>query len=289
MNLGHVFSTGVLIIGLTGVSAFAASDQVTTPADRILAQERPVPSDRTGAGNSPADTDRVTACADQKGDVTGSPDCVPQNRPTAQGVSGCASRRDARGNVVYDDPSCPTRYRQSHREMGSSDQNVSLTKESAFFDRYVGKSVRHAREAEIAGDQGNSIELMQHANLALADAKQAQRAGNVPGLEEGIFELREAMTVGLSSNRARSHENRASSEAAADPTRCSSHTDGNGNVVYDDPACRTQYDQSGNTVQDATAHVREARIRLSEAAGMRPVDTRTPRAMGDSKSRVGAR
>ena len=49
----------------------------------MLAQERPVPSDRTGAGNSTYDSDRVTACADQKGDATGSPDCVPQTRPTA--------------------------------------------------------------------------------------------------------------------------------------------------------------------------------------------------------------
>ena len=106
------------------MSAFAASDQAPTSTDRTLATERPVPSNRTGAGDNTYDSDRVTACADQKGDATGSPDCVPQNRPTAgnmkendrsrsgspmQGVSGCASRRDARGSVVYDDPSCPTR------------------------------------------------------------------------------------------------------------------------------------------------------------------------------------
>jgi hypothetical protein len=185
--------------------------------------------------------------------------------------------------------------------MGSSDQNVSLTRESAFFDRYIGKSVKHAREAEIAGEHGYSIEMNQHANLALADAKQAQRAGNVPGLEEGIFELSEAMTIGLSSNRTQATDNRASANrmdsnvtgndrvTADAPTRCSSRTDANGNVIYDDPACRTQYDQSRNTVQDATAHVREARIRLSEAAGMRPIDTGTPRAMGNPNSRVGAR
>ena len=68
--------------------------------------------------------------------------------------------------------------------MGSSDQNVNLTRESAFFDRYIGKSVKHAREAEIAGEHGNSIEMTQHANLALAEAKLAQRAGNVPGLRK---------------------------------------------------------------------------------------------------------
>ena len=70
------------------------------------------------------------------------------------------------------------------------------------------------------------------------------------------------------------------------PTRCTFRTDANGNVIYDDPACITRYDQSRTA--DAAAHVREARIRLSEAAGMRSVDTRAPRAMGNinQKSRV---
>jgi hypothetical protein len=205
--------------------------------------------------------------------------------------------------------------------MGSSYENVSLTKESAFFDRYIEKAVKHAREAEIAGDQGNAPEMLQHANMALVQAKQAQRAGNVPGLDEGIIELREAMRLALSPSGTQSSDNRVASDRTvpcADqrgdastsmdcgpqdrrmdgnvigndrtaydaPTRCTFRTDANGNVIYDDPACITRYDQSRTA--DAAAHVREARIRLSEAAGMRSVDTRAPRAMGNinQKSRV---
>ena len=59
-------------------------------------------------------------------------------------MSGCAYRRDPGGNVIYDDPTCPTRYRQSHRAMGSSYENVNLTKESAFFDRYIEKRTKRS-------------------------------------------------------------------------------------------------------------------------------------------------
>ena len=59
------------------------------------------------------------------------------------------------------------------------------------------------------------------------------------------------MTIGLSSNRSQASDNRAASSrmdsnvtgndrvAADAPTRGSSRTDANGNVLYDDPACRT--------------------------------------------------
>jgi hypothetical protein len=315
------------------VTASDRLDRTTMSSDRMVSTERPVPTNRTGAGDSPYDSDRAVACANQKDDVTASQDCVPQNRPMAgdrtgndrtgygypgQAVSGCAYRRDSNGNVIYDDPTCPTRYRQSHRTMGSSFENVNLTKENAFFDRYIEKAVKHAREAEIAGDQGNAPEMLQHANLALVQAKQAQRAGNVPGLDEGIIELREAMRLALSPSRTHPSDSRVASERTVPcvdqrgdvstsmdcgpqdrridgnvigndrtvydaPTRCTSHTDANGNVIYDDPACSTRYDQS--TTADAAAHVREARIRLSEAAGMRSVDTRAPRSMGNINQR----
>jgi len=63
--------------------------------------------------------------------------------------------------------------------------------------------------------------MLQHAQLSLDQAKQAQRAGNVPGLNEGIIVLREALSL-----------------------------------------------PPGASLQDATAHVRDARIRLSHAGGI---------------------
>ena len=300
-----------------------------TPADQATT-ERPVPTDRRGAGDNAFDSNRVVGCADQKGDMTTSPDCGTRNRPiegdraandrTAYpggGMTACTSRTDAKGNVIYDDPACPARYRQSRQQMGSSYENVQLSRESAFFDRHIEKAVKHAREAEIAGNQGHEPEMLQHAQLSLERAKEAQRAGNVPGLNEGIIELREALSMSQRSNRTAVADNRLPSDRAvpcaeqrgdamgsadcdsrnrrlgddrtdldrtAYPaggmTACTSRTDANGNVIYDDPTCPTRYRQSpGSSLQNATAHVRDARINLSQAAGMRPSDTRVPGAV----------
>ena len=73
---------------------------------------------------------------------------------------------------------------------------------------------------------------LKHAQLSLDQANQAQHAGNVPGLNEGIIALREALNL-----------------------------------------------PPGASVQDATAHVRDARIKLSQAGGMRPIAPRTTGAL----------
>ena len=103
---------------------------------------------------------------------------------------------------------------------------MNWSRESAFFDRYMDKAVKHAREAEIAANHGHGPEMRRHAELSLDQAKEAQRAGNVPGLNEGIIALRETLRNGEASQ-----------------------------------------------LQDATSHVRDARINLSKAAGMKSRDT----------------
>lgn len=65
---------------------------------------------------------------------------------------------------------------------------------------------------------------LEHAQLSLDQAKQAQSAGNVPGLNEGIIGLRETLSL-----------------------------------------------PPGASLQDATAHVRGARIKLSQAGGIRTI------------------
>jgi hypothetical protein len=261
-------------------TSYDPTDRTTTAKDQMAATERPVPSDRLGSGSSaPGDVassnrvtgqgradDRVVPCADDKGDMTASMDCDRMNRgrdttgltdrspeiaaacpsrTDAQGsivfddpacpdryrrtvsdsmVAACSSHRDAKGKVVFDDPACPARHR---RQMGSSYENVRWTQESAFYDRYTDKAVKHAREAEIAGNQGHVPEMMRHAELSLEQAKEAQRAGHHPDLDAGITALRDTITLGAS-----------------------------------------------NQVPGATSSIREARVRLSRAAGMPVRDTR---------------
>lgn len=194
-------------------------------------------------------------------------------RPTAASdspagaMAACPSQTDAKGNVIYDDPACPSRYQQPGQPMGNS----YLTKESAFFDRYIDQAVKHAREAETAGNQGHAPEMLEHAQLSLNQANQAQRAGNVPGLNEGIISLREVLSPPL-----RTSDDRTGSAGTAydSPSgtmaACPSRTDAAGNVIYDDPTCPTRSRQpQGASLQNATAHVRDARIKLSQAGGIR--------------------
>ncbi|HEY6083885.1 MAG TPA: small metal-binding protein SmbP, partial [Nitrospira sp.] len=230
-------------------------------------------------------SDRVVPCADQAGDMTTSSDCEKQSRQTADGrawndpaMTACTYTTDAKGNVIYDDPNCPTRYRQSQRSMGSSYENVRWTQESAFFDRHIEKAVNHAREAEIAGNQGHAPELFRHAQLSLDYAKEAQRAGNVPGVKEGIISLRDVLN---STPDGRTWNDRRASDPAL--TSCSHTSDARGNVIYDDPNCPARYRQASpsmnapnGSLRDATATVRDARINLSRAAGIKPINTRTP-------------
>jgi hypothetical protein len=99
---------------------------------------------------------------------------------------------DAKGNVIYDDPACPSRMGAA---VVSSPHAVYLIKENPFFNLHIEKAAEHARAAEIAGHQGQAIDLLEHAQMSLFQAKEAQRAGNVPGLNEGILSLREALRL----------------------------------------------------------------------------------------------
>jgi hypothetical protein len=75
----------------------------------------------------------------------------------------------------------------------SDPEKIYLIKENPFFNSRIEKAVKHAREAEIAGNLGQAPELLQHAQLSLDQAREAQRAGSVPGLNEGIAFLRKAL------------------------------------------------------------------------------------------------
>lgn len=251
-------------------TSYDPTDRMTPPQQ--ASTERAVPNDRLGTGDGRQSwdvtpEDRIVPCADAAGDMTASMECDRLNRDRADrmGLSdrspeiaaACKSRTDAQGSVVFDDPACPNRYRRtvsdsvatacaSHRDakgklvyddpacpsrhrrqMGSSYENVRWTQESAFYDRYTDKAVKHAREAEIASNQGHVPEMLRHAELSLDQAKEAQRAGRHPDLDAGISALRDTISLG-----------------------------------------------TANQVPGATSSIREARVRLSRAAGMPVRDTR---------------
>ncbi|HKY70529.1 MAG TPA: small metal-binding protein SmbP [Nitrospira sp.] len=246
-------------------ASYDPTDRMTSPPDQAASTERPVSTDRLGRdGGVTPERDRVVPCADDKGDATASMDCDRMNRDLAgltdrspEIAAACRSKVDAAGNVVFDDPRCPDRYRRQvsdgitaacswhrdakgkvvyddpacparfRRQMGSSYENVRWTQESAFYDRYADKAVKHAREAEIAANQGHVPEMLRHAELSLDQAKEAQRAGRHPDLDAGIAALRDTITLGVS-----------------------------------------------NQVPGANSSIREARVRLSRAAGMPARDTR---------------
>ena len=249
-------------------TSYDPTDRMTSPQQSST--ERPVSNDRLGTGDGrwiATPEDRIVPCADDKGDMTASMDCDRLNRERAErmGLSdrapeiaaACPSRTDAQGNIVFNDPACPNRYRRtvsdsvaaacaSHRDakgklvyddpacparhrrqMGSSYENVRWTQESAFYDRYTDKAVKHAREAEIAGNQGHVPEMLRHAELSLDQAKEAQRAGRHPDLDAGISALRDTIMLGET-----------------------------------------------NQTTGATSSIREARVRLSRAAGIPVRDVR---------------
>jgi len=139
------------------------TEQPIVPAERApIAAERPMPPDRIAPSTAA---------------TTGSTATV------------CATHLDARGNLVYDDPLCPTRDRQAI-------DTAHDVQDPTYYDRNINSAVAHVRRAEVAGDQGNIQEMLRHTELALSQATAAQRAVNDASLNDGIMDLRETMILG---------------------------------------------------------------------------------------------
>src|SRR4029079_4895957 len=77
----------------------------------------------------------------------------------------------------------------------ASPQQIYLIRDNPFFNMHIEKAVQHAREAEIACNMGEAEVLLEHARISLMQAREAQRAGNVPGLNEGIANLKKAVSA----------------------------------------------------------------------------------------------
>jgi hypothetical protein len=159
-----------------------------------IAAERPMPPDRIAPSSAAATGSTIVSTV-------------------------CATHLDARGNLVYDDPLCPTRDRQAI-------DTAHDVQDPTYYDRNINTAVAHVRKAEAAGDQGNIQEMLRHTELALSQATAAQRAVNDASLNDGIMDLRETMILGYRN-------------------------------------------------QIAPAALRDARVKLTQAAQARPVGART--------------
>ena len=186
----------------------------------------------------------------------------------------------------------------------SNPNQIYLIRENPFFDKHIAKAVQHAREAEIAGNMGESAVLVEHAKMSLMQAREAQRAGNVPGLNEGIANLKKALSLPTALSQT---STQTSSAEGTDPRcidelqrECGDVQPGSGRIqqCFDDKIsnfslmCQeklkdgkaatsaallmTRHEESLSgtqrteaAVRSATAHVREARKNLSEAGGLK--------------------
>ena len=72
----------------------------------------------------------------------------------------------------------------------------SSQKENAFYERNVNAAFNHARAAEIAGGRGDNALLVHHAQIALAQAKEAQRTGGNAPLDDAIVSLKKSLEEG---------------------------------------------------------------------------------------------
>ena len=255
------------------VAANPPADAVATPAPEAAvsppaeAASNPQPQ---VAAEQPADTGMTSAPAGQK---------APTEK-TAMGTSMAPP--------VVSDPG-----------------KVYLIRENPFYWLHIEKSIEHARDAEIAGNMGQLLELRTHAQISLMQAQEAQRAGNVAGLNEGIANLKKALEPQGSTSAASSV-----AQGGVDPQcidelerQCGDVQPGGGRIqqCFDDKinnfssmcqeklkegksaiatsilATRHEKVQSGTSREEgaarsATDFVREARKNLSQAAGKKYVE-----------------
>ncbi|HKC95166.1 MAG TPA: hypothetical protein VKB81_14200 [Nitrospira sp.] len=147
---------------------------------------------------------------------------------------------------------------------------VFLIRDSAFFQMHIEKAVNYALKAEIAGNRGDSEVLQQHARTSLIQAREAQRAGNVAGLDEGIANLKRALSPSIWSTPAAMQASsaempRASTQTSAAEMPQASTQTSSPQITGEKPLSETQ--RSDAALRSAIDAVREARKNLHQAQG----------------------
>ena len=159
----------------------------------------------------------------------------------------------------------------SNQRPASSPQQIYLIRDNPFFNKHIEKAVQHAREAEIAGNMGESELLLEHAKISLMQAREAQRAGTVPGLNEGIANLKKALNLNTWLPQAATQTSsaevpQAATSSAEMPPQASTQAS-SAEVTGQKSISGTQ--RTDAAVRSATDSIREARKNLSEAGGLK--------------------
>ena len=167
----------------------------------------------------------------------------------------------------------------------SSPQQIYLIRDNPFFNNHIEKAVKHAREAEVAGNMGESEVLLEHARISLMQAREAQRAGTVPGLNEGIANLKKAVSASTwlpatstqtspavmpqaSMDTPSAEIPQASMQTpSAEAPQASTQTSSAPQATAEKSPSGTQ--RADASLRSATDLVREARKNLSEAGGLK--------------------
>jgi len=154
----------------------------------------------------------------------------------------------------------------------TSPEQIYLIRDNPFFNLHIEKAVKHAREAEIAGNMGESEVLLEHTKMSLMQAREAQRAGNVPGLNEGIANLKKALNLPIALTQTSTQVSPAEvpqasmQTSSAEMPQASTET-ASAQLTGEKPLSATQ--RTDAAVRSATDAVREARKNLSEAGGLK--------------------
>jgi hypothetical protein len=153
----------------------------------------------------------------------------------------------------------------------ASPQQIYLIRDNPFFNLHIEKAVQHAREAEIAGNMGESEVLLEHARISLMRAREAQRAGTVPGLNEGIANLKKAVSLPTwlpqtsTPSSAEMPQGAMQTSSAEMPQAAMQISPAE--VTGEKALSGTQ--RADAALRSATDLVREARKNLSEAGGLK--------------------
>jgi hypothetical protein len=158
----------------------------------------------------------------------------------------------------------------SHPPVVTDPGRVFLIRDSAFFQMHMEKAVNYALKAEIAGNRGDAEVLQQYARTSLIQAREAQRAGNVAGLDEGIANLKRALNLNTwlppaSTQTISAEVPQASMQTSSAEIPPASTQTASAQVMGEKSLSGTQREEA--SVRSAIDAVREARKNLHQAQG----------------------
>jgi len=210
-----------LILVLSACSSGSKSKTASAPPSGDMSRSDDMRRGATPTISPPSDLPRSDVVSDRgttPGKTHDSTNRAGLSDRSPEIAAACPSKVDADGKVVFDDPTCPDRYR------------------------------RQAGTTAAGGAAG----------LAAACSSKSDANGKVI-YDDPACPDRYRSQVGTTSEK----------ERAGLAAACSSKSDANGKIIYDDPACPDRFRQQ-NASMNA---IREARVRLSRAAGIKTWDS----------------